>query len=124
MAGAQAFVDGWQRLLEELGPCDLLLDVSPSDERGELRGTVRLAGNHRLGVYLRLEFRDTPRLVNYSLQLLDAIGGSVLRYDNSPYHGELLGAPHHLHGGEKIVPVMPEPSLRVMLAAVRDAIEP
>jgi len=123
VAGAQAFLDGWERLLEELGQCDLVLEVAPLDERGELRGTVRLDGDRRLGVYLRLEFREAPRLVSYSLQLLDDRGASVLRYDNSPYHGDLPGAPHHLHKGEEIVPVMPEPSLRTMLAAVRDAIE-
>lgn len=99
------------------------MDVGPSDERGELRGTVQLPREHRLKVYLRLEFRDAPQLVSYSLQLLDPNGGDVLRFDNSPYHAELPGAPHHKHERDAVEPVIPEPSLRTMLAAVGAAAE-
>src|SRR3989442_1789290 len=116
-------MEGWQRLLQELGPCELVVDLGPSDERGNLRGTAQLGQGRRLNVYLRLEFREEPRLVSYSLQLLDANDDALLRFDNSPYHGDLPGAPHHMHEREAIEPVMPEPSLRTMLAAVRDAID-
>ena len=42
MAGARAFLEGWKRLLEELGPGELVITTLPSDEWGRLKGTIRI----------------------------------------------------------------------------------
>lgn len=124
MAGARAFMDGWTRLLEELGSTGDLLAVIPvDDESGLLTGAIQLAGGRRLDVYLRLRMKDSPELQTYSLQLMDSDGRCIVRYDNANHYRELPGAPHHVHVRDKIAPVMPEPSLRTMLAAIKDALE-
>jgi len=116
-------MEGWKRLLEDIGPGEIILRVPESDEAGLLFGRLRLPRDCRLDVYLRLEFKDLPRLLTYSLQLMDARGGCIVRYDNAAHYGNLPGAPHHLHVGEAVFPVQPEPSLRSMLAAIRAEVE-
>lgn len=116
-------MDGWTRLLEELGTTgDLLAAIPADDESGILTGTIQLPGGRRFDVYLRLRMEGSPELQTYSLQLMDA-AGCVVRYDNANHHPELPGAPHHVHLRHKVTPVMPEPSLRTMLAAIKDALE-
>ncbi|MGH2363559.1 MAG: toxin-antitoxin system TumE family protein [Chloroflexota bacterium] len=123
MAGARAFVEGWIHLLEELGTTQIRSGTAPADDAGILQATISLPGKCRLSVYIRLEISDDPRLLTYSLQLTDQQDNTLLRYDNASHHKELPGAPHHLHRGDAVFPVIPEPSLRVMLAAIRDELD-
>lgn len=123
MPGARAYLEGWRSLLKELGPADVTIDASPQDDQGLLVGTVSLDRGFRLVVWLRLDDGHPIEIRRYALQLLDTDSAQVLRYDNSPRHSNLPGAPHHRHlqaGG--IEPVIPAPSLRVMLAAIKNEI--
>ena len=122
MAGARAFLEGWKRLLEELGPGELVITTLPSDEWGRLKGTIRIGSQWLVDVYLRRDQHDPPDLHRYSVQLRDAEGREVLRYDNAPHHEHLPGAPHHVHDSGGVAPVIPAPSLRVMIAAVRNTV--
>jgi len=123
VAGARAFLEGWKRLLEELGPGELVITVLPSDDAGRLKGTLKVGEGWVANVYLRLERTDAPVLHRYSVQLRDASGEEVLRYDNAPHHEDLPGAPHHVHIPDGIAGVTPAPSLRTIIAAIRDAID-
>jgi len=116
-------MDRWKELIEGLGSGEISIATVPSDELGRLRRQVNLPNGYRLHVTLLLEFRSAPVMEKYTLQLLNAGGECVLRYDNARHHTELPGAPHHLHRGDAVFPVIPEPSLRVMLAAIRDELD-
>ncbi|HEY8694324.1 MAG TPA: DUF6516 family protein [Chloroflexota bacterium] len=76
-------------------------------------------------VNIRLRFLDSPQLQGYSFQLLDDEDHEIVRYDNVPHHGDLPGFPHHHRhrAGRPPEPVIPEPSIRTILAAIEDEVE-
>jgi hypothetical protein len=124
MAGVQGFLEGWERLLEELDrQAEIGSSFDDADEIGFMGASLLLSSRFRVEVSLRMEFRKTPVLERYSVQLLDG-DGHLLRYDNAGHHAGLPGFPHHRHfAGGEVAPVIPPPSLRAMLAAVQDEVE-
>jgi hypothetical protein len=124
MAGARAYLEGIQRLLDQVGAGAIEIRVADDDESGELLASYRLKAHCRLEVLARLAFSTTPQLHRYSFQLLDENDGEILRYDNFPYHEDLHGFPHHCHrAGKEPEGVTPAPSIRTILGAIEDEVE-
>jgi len=124
VAGARAYLEGVQRLLDQLGTGPAQIDVNEADDQGHLTASLLLAGGYRLEADARLTFADRPEVYRYSFQLLDSNSNQVLRFDNEPHHPRLTGFPHHLHQrGQPVGGVSPAPSIRVILAAIQDEIE-
>ena len=124
MPGAQAYLEGVQRLLQEMGVGSINLDISEDDTAGRLTASVRLRGRCRLEVDARLTFFRAPLLHKYSFQLLSNDDDQLLRYDNVPHHPNLAGFPHHQHRlGSDAEPVTPAPSIRTILGAIEDELE-